>query len=50
MLINLSNHPYEKWDETQKQAAIEAFGRVEDYPFPPIDPNGKLGGSVGISS
>jgi hypothetical protein len=38
MLINLSNHPYEKWDETQKQAAIEAFGRVEDYPFPPIDP------------
>ena len=38
MLINLSNHPYARWDEAQKQAAQEQFGRVEDYPFPPIDP------------
>ena len=38
MLINLSNHPYEKWDEKQKNAALNQFGAVEDMPFPEIDP------------
>lgn len=38
MLINLSNHPYEKWDEKQKYAALNQFGSVVDIPFPEIDP------------
>ena len=42
MLINLSNHPYEKWDEKQKQAALVQFGVVEDFPFPLISPNADL--------
>ncbi len=37
LLINLSNHPYEQWDETQKQAALE-YGSCQDMPFPEIDP------------
>lgn len=39
MLINLSNHPYSKWDEKQK-AAAEKFGETVDLPFPAIDTNG----------
>jgi hypothetical protein len=38
MLINLSNHPFEKWDNAQKEAAILAFGIVVDLPFPEVDP------------
>jgi len=38
MLINLSNHPSTKWDEKQKQSAIEEYGWIEDIPFPAIDP------------
>jgi len=38
MLINLSNHPFEDWDEKQKQAAMSAYGVVEDLPFPEVDP------------
>ena len=37
MLINLTNHPYEQWNEAQKIAA-EEYGRVEDMPFPQINP------------
>lgn len=36
MLINFSNHPYLKWSDKQKQAAIRLFGEVEDMPFPNI--------------
>lgn len=38
MLINLSNHPFDKWDEKQKQIALDQFGAVEDMTFPEIDP------------
>lgn len=38
MLINLSNHPYETWDEKQKQTAITEFGNVNDLIFPDVDP------------
>lgn len=37
-LLNISNHPFEKWSEIQKQAAIEQFGKVVDMPFPNIPP------------
>lgn len=36
MLINLTNHPYSRWSESQKQAA-QAYGKVQDMPFPKID-------------
>jgi CRISPR-associated Csx2 family protein len=38
MLINLSNHPYAKWDEKQK-AAASVFGECKDIAFPDIDPS-----------
>ena len=37
MLINCSNHPYEIWNDDQREAAGQ-FGEVVDVPFPPIDP------------
>ena len=37
MLINLSNHPSEKWSENQLCAAHEAYGDIMDFPFPEID-------------
>lgn len=40
MLINLSNHPSEKWDENQKNTAEQMFGNVVDMPFPTVDPQG----------
>ena len=36
MFINLSNHPSLKWNEEQKNAAIEMGGRIIDMPFPPV--------------
>jgi hypothetical protein len=39
MLINLSNHPFEKWDEKHQQAAFREFGIVEDFDFPEVNPN-----------
>lgn len=38
LLINLSNHPYDKWTEEQKNAAKE-YGEVRDMPFPDINPD-----------
>lgn len=38
MLINLSNHPSEKWGETQRKTAMVEYGHIEDIPFPAIDP------------
>jgi len=37
MLINLSNHPSEKWSQQQLDAA-KCYGTVVDLPFPVIDP------------
>lgn len=37
--VNFSNHPIEKWDEKQKQAA-QQFGKLVDIPFPMVDPKG----------
>lgn len=38
VLINLSNHPYDKWPEEQKEAA-KAYGACRDMPFPAVDPD-----------
>ena len=38
MLINLSNHPSERWDEVQKSLAESAYGAILDMPFPSVDP------------
>jgi len=38
MLINLSNHPFNKWQNTQLQSAKNLFSDVFDYPFPSIPP------------
>lgn len=37
MLINLSNHPYEKWNTSQLEAA-SLYGEITDIPFPNIPP------------
>jgi len=42
MLINLTNHPFEKWDDKQKEAALKLFDKVADYPFPVVDPETDL--------
>lgn len=38
MLLNFTNHPFETWDFTQKNAAIQEFDEVVDFQFPEIDP------------
>lgn len=38
MLLNLSNHPVEKWPDLQKIEAKKRFGNVTDLPFPNIPP------------
>jgi len=38
MLINLSNHPSEKWNTEQTNASIALFGHTEDLPFPQVNP------------
>lgn len=35
VLINFSNHPYEKWSEKQKEAA-KVYGDTKDLPFPSV--------------
>lgn len=37
LLINLSNHPYAGWSQTQKDAA-RSYGECVDMPFPAVDP------------
>jgi hypothetical protein len=37
MLINLSNHPSEKWSQIQLDAA-KLYGAIVDIPFPSVDP------------
>ena len=38
MLLNISNHPCEKWQEKQTAAAELAYGKIKDIPFPDISP------------
>lgn len=38
MLLNISNHPWKKWSDSQKNAATSQFGEVEDLIFPDVDP------------
>lgn len=38
MLINLSNHPLDEWDEKQKKEAASLYGEVIDIPFPAVPP------------
>ena len=40
MLLNLSNHPSDKWGAKQRQGAHDAYGGVQDMPFPQVDPQG----------
>ena len=35
MLINFSNHPFEKWSDEQQKKALE-YGNVVDLPFPVV--------------
>lgn len=37
MLINCTNHPYEIWNDPQREAA-RAYGEVKDLPFPAVSP------------
>ncbi|MBP5604481.1 MAG: hypothetical protein J6X60_02915 [Ruminiclostridium sp.] len=36
MLINLSNHPCNKWSDKQMNAACKLYNTVKDYPFPAV--------------
>lgn len=38
MLINLSNHPSNEWQQSQIEAAMEDYGKVIDLEFPDVDP------------
>lgn len=38
MLLNLSNHPSDKWAKEQLDAAQIQYGGVVDMPFPQINP------------
>lgn len=42
MLINLSNHVFDNWDQSQKKGAIKQFEAVVDFPFPKVDPNASI--------
>lgn len=37
MLLNISNHPYSTWSDSQKDVARQ-FGNVHDIAFPELDP------------
>ena len=39
MLINLSNHPAERWNAGQLEQAHNLYGEVQDLPFPKVDPH-----------
>ncbi|MEA3496634.1 MAG: hypothetical protein U9R42_11425 [Bacteroidota bacterium] len=38
MLINLSNHPQNKWSSKQKEIALKKFNNIIDLSFPAINP------------
>jgi hypothetical protein len=39
MLINISNHPSEKWSAGQRNSAIKNFSEILDISFPQIPPD-----------
>ncbi|MCB9367139.1 MAG: hypothetical protein H6508_08175 [Calditrichaeota bacterium] len=41
MLVNLSNHPSDRWPPEQRDAALAQFGTVTDLPFPEVDPQAR---------
>lgn len=38
MLINLSNHPKDKWQSRQLETALKKYKSIVDLPFPIISP------------
>lgn len=50
MLLNFSNHPFEKWQSEQKELANLHYGLVKDIAFPHIDPTASLQAITGISN
>lgn len=38
MLINFSNHPFDKWSSKQKDVALAEYGSVVDISFPMVNP------------
>ncbi len=40
MLINFTNHPFDKWTDKQKQTALDIYEEVKDLPFPEVAPDG----------
>ncbi|GMU87667.1 MAG: hypothetical protein AMXMBFR48_29080 [Ignavibacteriales bacterium] len=38
MLINLTNHPFDKWEGKQKTEALRIYNTVADLPFPSVNP------------
>jgi hypothetical protein len=49
MLLNLSNHPSDLWDENQLKAATDNFGKVADLPFPEISPEADSASIEGLA-
>lgn len=43
MMLNVSNHPFEKWSPEQKEAAVKNYGPVTDVPFPNVPPGATTG-------
>jgi hypothetical protein len=39
MLLNFSNHPFEKWEKLQQENALLSFQEVVDMSFPMINPS-----------
>ena len=40
MLINFTNHPFDKWTNKQKEEALEQYEEVKDLSFPEVNPEG----------
>ena len=38
MLINISNHPSERWSEEQRSVATDLYGIIQDIAFPRVSP------------
>lgn len=36
MLVNLTNHRYDMWSPAQKEASLQLYTRVQEYPFPAV--------------
>lgn len=38
MLLNFTNHPSTQWGAAQRTVALEAYGSIQDLPFPQVAP------------